>query len=85
MKTNYVTNSVRALKLLTLFGVGLWFQPFLKADVVVLQDGRVLTGTVLKKDSDGVPLKMETGSGLSCGPQSCCTPSSRSFSAAPGS
>lgn len=44
-----------------MIGFGLWFQPLLKADVVILQSGAVVTGNVLQQDGDGVLLQMESG------------------------
>lgn len=51
----------QAIKYLTLFGSGFLAAPFLQADVVVLQNGEVITGQVLQQDSNGVLLQMETG------------------------
>lgn len=61
MKKYPLTNSGKALKLLALFGFGLLFQPLVKADVVVLQNGQVITGKVLQQDSNGVLIQMEYG------------------------
>jgi hypothetical protein len=64
MQNNQPTNSVRAFKafiFLAVCGLGLWFQPLLKADVVVLQNGSVITGNVLQQDGNGVLIQMESG------------------------
>jgi hypothetical protein len=61
MKKNQLINSVRAIKLLAVIGLGLWFQPLLKADVLVLKNGGVLTGTILQQDGQGVLIQTETG------------------------
>jgi len=61
MKKYKLTNSVKAFKLLAVFGFGLWFQPLLKADVVVLQSGEVLTGKVLQQDANGVLIQLDSG------------------------
>lgn len=44
-----------------MLGFGLWLQPLLKADVVVLQNGSVITGNVLQQDGDGVLIQMTSG------------------------
>jgi hypothetical protein len=61
MKTYKRTNSGKIFGLLALIGFGLWLQPLLKADVVVLQNGSVITGNVLQQDGDGVLIQMESG------------------------
>jgi hypothetical protein len=61
MKNKQPTSSLKTIKLLAACGLALWSQPLLKADVVVLQSGDVLTGTVLQKDADGVLLQTEYG------------------------
>jgi hypothetical protein len=55
------TNSGKTLGLLAAIGLGLWFQPSLKADVVVLQNGSVITGNVLQQDGSGVLIQMDSG------------------------
>ena len=54
-------NVVKVFGFLTLFGLGLWTGPSLRADVVVLQSGAVITGTILQQDGNGVLLQMEYG------------------------
>ena len=61
MKKNQPIKSVRAIELLAVIGLGLWLQPLVKADVVVLQNGGVMTGTVLQQDGQGVLIQTETG------------------------
>lgn len=61
MKKNKRINSSRIFGLLAMVGFGLWFQPLLKADVVVLQNGSVITGHVLQQDGNGVLLQMDSG------------------------
>ncbi len=61
MNQNLRINSIRTCKLLAVFGLGLCLQPLLQADVVVLQNGGVLTGTVLQQDGTGVLIQTETG------------------------
>jgi hypothetical protein len=61
MNKNRRTNSIRVFQLLALCGFGLWLQPLLKADVVVLQNGSVITGNVLQQDGNGVLLQMDSG------------------------
>jgi hypothetical protein len=57
MKTKWRTFRVKVLGLLAVFG----FAALLKADVVVLQNGVVLTGYILQQDASGVLLQMESG------------------------
>ena len=61
MKNKLPTRSLKTIKLLAACGLALWSQPLLKADVVVLQSGDVLTGNILQKDADGVLLQMPSG------------------------
>lgn len=61
MKKYHRVNLARISGLLAVFGLGLWIQPLLKADVVVLKNGGVLTGTVLQQDGQGVLIQTETG------------------------
>ncbi|MFZ0827764.1 MAG: hypothetical protein WAO02_10110 [Verrucomicrobiia bacterium] len=61
MNKNTHRNLLRAFKLLALVGIGLCLLPLLKADVVLLQNGGVLTGTVLQQDADGVLIQTDTG------------------------
>jgi hypothetical protein len=61
MKTNPQTLSRRIFVLLAATVFGFLFQPLLKADVVVLQNGAVITGHILQQDSNGVLLQMEYG------------------------
>ena len=51
----------KAFGLLTVFGFGLLFQPALKADVILLQSGAVVTGKVLQQDGNGVLMQTEFG------------------------
>lgn len=48
-----------ALGILAVFSVGL--TPLLHADVVILQSGAVITGTILQQDANGVLLQMQYG------------------------
>jgi hypothetical protein len=59
MKTNKRTNLGKVVGFLVLTGFGLL--PLLKADVVVLQSGAVVTGKVLQQDANGVLLQTESG------------------------
>ena len=61
MKTFQRTNSGRTFGLLAAIGLGLWFQPLLQADVVVFQNGSVITGNVLQQDGSGVLIQMDSG------------------------
>ena len=61
MKPNQPIKLARAIRLLAVIGLGLWFPPLLQADVVVLKNGGVLTGTVLQQDGQGVLVQTETG------------------------
>lgn len=61
MKTYQRINSGKACGLLAVISFGLWLQPLLKADVVILQNGAVVTGNVLQQDGDGVLLQMDSG------------------------
>lgn len=51
--------SVATALLLAILGFG--FSPLLKADVIILQSGVVITGRVLQQDASGVLLQLETG------------------------
>jgi hypothetical protein len=53
--------SVRTCTLLAVIGFAFGIQPSLKADVVVLKNGGVLSGTVLQQDANGVLIQTETG------------------------
>jgi hypothetical protein len=57
MKSNKRTNLVFRLLAAIVFGLS----PLLKADVVVLQSGVVLTGNVLQQDANGLLLQTESG------------------------
>ena len=59
MKSHQRTSLGKVLGLLVTFSFGLL--PLLKADVVVLQTGAVITGKVLQQDGEGVLLQMEYG------------------------
>ncbi len=61
MNKNSRTHSLRAFKLLAAIGLGLWFSPALKADVVILQNGGVITGSILQQDAEGVLIQMNSG------------------------
>jgi hypothetical protein len=63
MNKDRQTSSLRVFKLLavSVFGLGLGFAPGLKADVVLLQNSGVLTGTVLQQDADGVLIQTDSG------------------------
>jgi hypothetical protein len=61
MNKNRRTVLVKIFTLLAIFGLGLLSQPLLKADVIILQSGAVVTGTVLQQDADGVLIQMNTG------------------------
>jgi hypothetical protein len=61
MKTNKRITWVKIFGLLAVFSFGLLFQLLLKADVVVLQSGAVLTGNVLQQDANGLLLQTESG------------------------
>ena len=60
MKTNQLTRSLKAVKLMAACGLVLGCQTSLKADVVVLESGGVLTGKVLQQDDDGLLMQMES-------------------------
>src|SRR5450432_2263266 len=57
MKSNKRTNLVFGLLAVIVFGL----LPLLKADVVVLQSGVVLTGNILQQDANGLLLQTESG------------------------
>jgi hypothetical protein len=59
MNTNGQASLGRTVQLLAAIAFG--FMPMLKADVVVLQNGVVITGNILQQDADGVLLQMESG------------------------
>ena len=59
MIQNKRTNLGQVVQLLATIVFG--FSPLLKSDVVVLQSGAVITGTILQQDASGVLL--QTGSG----------------------
>jgi hypothetical protein len=61
MKKIQQTISSRTFGFLAVIGFGLWFQPPLKADVLILQNGLVVTGNILQQDGDGVLLQMDSG------------------------
>jgi hypothetical protein len=61
MKKKQPLNPVKAIELLAVFGLGLFASPLLKADVIVLQNGEVMTGTVLQQDGQGVLIQTGTG------------------------
>src|ERR1700690_2201651 len=61
MNKNKRTNPIRTFQLLAAVGFGLVFQPLLKADVLILQNGAVITGKVLQQDGNGVLIQMESG------------------------
>src|ERR1017187_9610708 len=59
MKINSRPASHKIFVLLAVIGFGLL--PLLKADVVVLQSGVVITGNILQQDANGVLVQMEYG------------------------
>jgi hypothetical protein len=59
MKTNKRTNSGKVFGLLAAISFGLL--PMLKADVIVLQSGAVITGYILQQDANGVLIQMTYG------------------------
>jgi hypothetical protein len=59
--TQHITLLGMVIGLLTVVSFGLMFQPALKADVLVLQSGAVITGNILQQDASGVLFKMEYG------------------------
>jgi hypothetical protein len=59
MKINRPTALCKTCALFAVIGLGLL--PMLKADVIVLQSGAVITGNVLQQDSNGVLMQMEYG------------------------
>ena len=62
MKTDLrSTHLGRAFGLLAVFSFGLFFQPALRADVLLLQSGAVVTGNVLQQDGNGVLMQTEFG------------------------
>src|ERR1700690_3867191 len=61
MNKNKRTNPGRLFGLLAISGFALCLQPLLKADVVVLQNGGVLSGTILQQDGTGVLIQTDTG------------------------
>jgi len=61
MRKNQPINSVKTIPLLAVFGLGLWCQPLLRADVLILQSGAVVTGNVLQQDANGVLLQTDSG------------------------
>ncbi|MGO8838016.1 MAG: hypothetical protein ACLQAH_04555 [Limisphaerales bacterium] len=61
MNKNQRSLPVRIFALLAAIGLGLCLPPQLKADVVILQNGGVITGNVLQQDADGVLIQMNTG------------------------
>ena len=61
MNKNKRTNSGRLFRLLAISGFALCLQPLLKADVVVLQNGGVLSGTILQQDAEGVLIQTDSG------------------------
>jgi len=61
MNKTHITKSFSAIKLLAACALGLGCQPLLKADVVILESGGVLTGKVLQQDDDGILIQLESG------------------------
>jgi hypothetical protein len=61
MKKIQLAKLSRAFKLLAIAGVVFLLESALKADVVVLQSGVVITGNVLQQDSNGVFVQTEAG------------------------
>src|SRR6202142_3169140 len=61
MNKNKRTNPGRLFGLLAISGFALCLQPLLKADVVVLQNGGVLSGTILQQDGNGVLIQTQSG------------------------
>jgi hypothetical protein len=54
-------NSGKTLTLIYVFSFSLLFLLPLQADVVIFQSGKVVTGTVLQQDEDGVLIQMDYG------------------------
>jgi hypothetical protein len=61
MKTNSRTKPGLTFRLLAAIGFGILFQNMLKADVIVLQSGAVVTGNILQQDAGSVLMQMEYG------------------------
>jgi len=61
MKTNLRTNFGKAVGLLAVTGFGFFSTTLLQADVIILQNGAVITGNILQQDANGVLLQMEYG------------------------
>ena len=61
MKTYRRINSLKAAAILAVIGLGFMAQPSLQADVLILQNGAVITGNILQQDANGVLLQMEYG------------------------
>lgn len=59
MKSNRPPALRKTFGLLAAIGLGLL--PLLKADVIVLQSGAVITGNILQQDANGVLMQMEYG------------------------
>src|SRR5215467_9600282 len=62
MKTIKPINIISMSTLLAVCGVGLWLPSSLRADVIVMRDGNVVTGKILQKDGDGVLIHTPSGS-----------------------
>lgn len=62
MKTCQQKNAVKTLGLFVGLSCVFWLQPaLLKADVVVLQNGTVITGNILQQDASGALIQMDAG------------------------
>jgi hypothetical protein len=62
MKSNQrITHFCKSFGLLAVFGFGLLFPLALRADVLLLQSGAVVTGKVLQQDGNGVLMQTEFG------------------------
>jgi len=61
MKKHIQNNLGRAFGLLAVLSLGLLIQTSLKADVVVLNNGAVITGNILQQDGNGVLMQMDYG------------------------
>ena len=60
-KNQHAAGQGKKLGLWLIVGLGLLFQQYLRADIVILGNGTVITGNVLEKDSDGVLIQMDYG------------------------
>jgi hypothetical protein len=61
MKNQCPTNLLKSFQILAACGLGWCYPSLLKADVVMLENGGVLAGTVLQQDDEGILIKMDSG------------------------